>query len=68
MSSSELNMHSEQKRILKAMTPSQKLKAAMDLYHSAREMKAAGLRYQHPDWSEEKVLEKVLEIFRRAGK
>jgi hypothetical protein len=61
-------MHPEQKRILKSMTPSEKLKAAMDLYHSARELKAGGLRCQHPDWNEEKVREKVLEIFRRAGK
>jgi hypothetical protein len=61
-------MHPEQKRVLKAMTPSQKLKIAMDLYRSARELKAAGLRSQHPDWSEERVLKKVLEIFNHAGK
>ena len=60
-------MHPEQKRILKTMTPSQKLKIAMDLYYSARELKAAGLRNQHPDWTEDRVQEKVLEIFRNAG-
>lgn len=60
-------MHPEQKHILKMMTPSQKLKAAMDLYYSAREMKAAGLRHQHPDWPEERILEQVREIFSRAG-
>lgn len=57
----------DQQRILKAMTPSQKLQAAVDLYYAARELKAAGLRLQHPEWSEEKVQEAVLEIFRRAG-
>ena len=49
------------------MTPSQKLKVAMDLYYSARELKAAGLRNQHPDWTEDQIQEKVLEIFRHAG-
>ena len=49
------------------MTPSQKLKAAMDLYYSAKELKAAGLRYQHPDWTEERIREEVREIFRHAG-
>ena len=60
-------MHPEQKRILKTMTASQKLKASMDLYYSARELKAAGLGYKHPEWTKERVLEEVLEIFRHAG-
>lgn len=58
--------HPEQKRILKAWTPSQKLKVAMDLYYSARELKAAGLRCQNPDWTEEKMEEEVRVIFRHA--
>ncbi len=60
-------MNDEQKHILKLMTPSQKLKAAMDLYYSARSLKAAGLRHQHPEWPEETVQEKVREIFKRGG-
>ncbi len=48
------------------MTPSQKLKVAMDPYYSARELKAAGLRCQNPDWTEEKIEEKVRVIFRHA--
>ena len=56
-------MHPEQKRIYRSMTPEQKLKVATDLYRSARELKAAGLRSQHPDWSESEVQEKVREIF-----
>jgi len=43
-------MHPEQKRIFQSMTPEQKLKVALQLYYSARELKAAGLRFQHPDW------------------
>ncbi|MBW1931252.1 MAG: hypothetical protein JRJ13_19220 [Deltaproteobacteria bacterium] len=45
------------------MTAEQKLRIAVSLYDSARELKAAGLRAQHTDWSEEKVREKVREIF-----
>ena len=60
-------MHPEQKKILKTMTPSQRLQAAEALYHSARELKAAGLRRRHPDWAEERVQDRVREIFRNAG-
>jgi len=61
-------MHPEQKRILKSMAPSQKLKVAMDLYASARELKSAGLRHQHSDWTDQRILEEVRKIFGRAGK
>jgi len=56
-------MHPEQKRIFQSMTPEQKIKIALRLYHSARELKAAGLRSQNPDWSEEMIQEKLREIF-----
>ena len=55
-----------QKEIFKKMTPEQKLKAAMRLYWSARRLKAAWLRRQNPDWTEEQVQEKVTEIFKNA--
>jgi len=47
-------LHPEQKRIYQNMTVEQKLRIAADLYDSARELKAAGLRAQHPAWSEKK--------------
>jgi hypothetical protein len=56
-------VHPEQERIYQSMTPEQKLMIAANLYHCARALKAAGLREQHPDWSEEQVQEKVREIF-----
>ena len=56
-------MHPEQKRIFKSMTPEQKLNAALSLYHSARELKAAGLRIKYPNLDEEKIQEKLREIF-----
>lgn len=48
------------------MTPEQKLNAMMDLYWSARELKAAYIRSIHPDWSEEQVQREVREAFMRS--
>jgi hypothetical protein len=56
-------MHPEQKKIFQAMTPEQKLKVAMNLYYSARKLKAAALKQQYPDWSEEQIEQKIREIF-----
>ena len=59
-------MSPEEIRILRAMTPEQKLRAAERIYWTARSLKAAWLRAQHPDWSEDQVQHKVREIFRNA--
>ena len=48
------------------MIGQQKLRTAFALYWSARKLKAAALRQQHPDWNEEQVQEKVKEIFLHA--
>ncbi len=48
-------------RILRAMTPEQKLRAAEGLYDSARALKADVLRADHPDWSEEQIQSAVRE-------
>jgi len=56
-------MHPEQKKIFQAMTPEQKLKVAMNLYYSARKLKAVALKQQYPDWSEEQIEQKIREIF-----
>ncbi len=45
------------------MTPEQKLRVVLNLYYSARKLKLSGLREQHPDWSEDKLRDKVREIF-----
>jgi hypothetical protein len=49
--------------ILQAMSPEKKLKVAMRLYHSARELKAAWIRQQHEEWSEREVQLAVREAF-----
>ena len=56
----------EYRATLQAMTGQQKVKAAFALYWGARKLKAAGLRQQHPDWTEQQVQEKVKEIFLHA--
>ncbi len=56
-------MSTETQQILRAMSPAQKLRAAERLYHSARQLKAAALRAEHPDWPEEAIRQAVRTIF-----
>jgi hypothetical protein len=57
----------EQFAVLRAMTGARRLRLAEQLYWSARKMKAAGLRSQHPDWTEPRVEEELRRIFSHAG-
>jgi len=52
--------------VLRSMSGEQKLRSAFALYWSARNLKAAALRTQHPEWSEEDVQKRVREIFLHA--
>ena len=52
-----------QREILRRMTPDQKLRAAMRLYWSARELKAAGVRAERPELDEDSVQEEVRRAF-----
>lgn len=52
---------------LRRMTGQQKWKTAFALYWGARKIKAAALRQQHPEWSEEQVQLRVKEIFLHAS-
>jgi len=56
-------MDSEAQKILQAMSPAQKLRAAERLYYSARQLKAAALRAEHPDWSDEAIRQAVRDFF-----
>lgn len=56
----------EQVTALRAMSGVQRLRLAEQLYWSARKMKRAGLHYQHPDWSEERLEDEVRRIFTNA--
>lgn len=56
----------EQIKAFRAMSGAQRMKVAERLYWSARKIKAAGLRSQHPDWPETRVQEEVRRIFLNA--
>jgi hypothetical protein len=45
------------------MTGEPRLRLAEQLYWSARKLKPAGLRPQHPDWTEEQFNAEVRRIF-----
>jgi hypothetical protein len=62
------HLDAERARIqaVKAMTPAQKLEIATALYWSARELKAAGVRRLHPDWTEVQIQAEVRRIFMHA--
>ena len=48
------------------LAPGRRLALAEQLYWSARELKAAWLRTQHADWSEEQVAREVTRLFSHA--
>jgi hypothetical protein len=58
-----MGLHPEQIKIFKSLSPEAKLIIAENLYTSAKKLKGAAIRQQHPNWSEEKIARKVKEIF-----
>jgi hypothetical protein len=56
----------EQVAAFRAMTGSRRLLLAERLYWSARKMKTAGLRSQHPEWPEKRLNDEVRRLFSHA--
>ena len=56
----------EQIEIIRAIPGERRLRLAERLYWSARKLKRAGLRAQHPDWPEERLNAEVRRIFLHA--
>lgn len=52
-----------QTALIRKMTPGRRLEIAQSMYNTAWEFKAAWLRSQHPDWSEEEVQQTTRRIF-----
>ena len=48
-------IHPVQIEGFRRMTPAQKLQMVADLYHAGIQLKVAGLRMNHPDWTEERL-------------
>ncbi len=46
--------------VLRAKTPAQKVAMTCDANRTARELAAAGARYLHPDWDEDRIHGEVL--------
>jgi hypothetical protein len=56
----------EQIAIWRRMTPERRMELAQDLYWTAREFKASGIKSRHPDWGDEQVKAEVTQIFRNS--
>lgn len=50
-------------QIYRKMTPSQKWKEACRLRETAWKLKTAGVKTQHPDWTDQEVKAEVRKIF-----
>jgi hypothetical protein len=53
----------DQIRVLRRMTPAQRLESAVLLYRSARQIKLAALRQQHPELPESELKRRLNEAF-----
>ena len=56
----------EQLRLFAAMTPGERWAIARSLYRTACDVKRAGVRSEHPEWTDEQVLAEVRRQFLRA--
>jgi hypothetical protein len=53
--------------IYASWTPARRLKAVADMMRAARETMTAGVRQQHPDWSDAEVKREVARRYRGYG-
>ena len=51
-----------QQGIIARMTTAQRLKLALDMSDSMREVARAGVRHRHPEWNEEQVTREILRV------
>ena len=56
----------EQIEIYRRMPGTRRLRLAEQMFLEARQLKAAGVRHQHPDWPDEAVMAEVNRIFLHA--
>jgi hypothetical protein len=45
--------------MFRAMTPAQRVAATAQAHRTARALVAAGVRHQHPDWTDEQIAREV---------
>jgi hypothetical protein len=59
-------LHPEQIKALRRMTPQRRLDLSLGFVEQMRELRAAMLRKEHPEWSAEKVAQALREFVRDA--
>lgn len=52
-----------QLQVRRSMSPTQRFRVALEISDCCRELRKAGIRRDHPDWSERQVM---IELFRLA--
>jgi hypothetical protein len=62
----EEELHPEQIKALRNMTPQRRLDLSLGFIEQMREMRAAMLRKEHPEWSAEKIAQALREFVRDA--
>ncbi len=60
-------LHPEQIKALRKITPAQRLKIALEFMEEVRQLKAAALRAQHPHWAEKQVAQALREFVRHGA-
>jgi hypothetical protein len=55
-------LHPEQIKALRKMTPAERLKVGLQFMEEMRQLKAAALRAQHPQWTEKQIAEALREF------
>ena len=63
----EGDLHPEQIKTLRRMTPAQRLKIGLQFMEEMRQLKAATLRTRHPEWTEEQVAQALREFVRHGS-
>ena len=58
-----MQTESEVTRVLKRMTPARRLRAAAELFQTAWELKAAGVKMRHPAWDIKRIKKAVRDFF-----
>lgn len=61
------DLHPAQVEAYQRMSPQVKLSLIGQFYWRARRIKEAGLRHQHPDWSDEEIAAETRRIFLHAN-
>ena len=59
-------LHPEQIKALRKMTPARRLEISLGFIEHMRELRAAMLKTEHPDWSAEEIAEALRNFVRNA--